>query len=266
MSSITESLFGSDDPEEAARDAAEIQSQWQTEALDYLKETEEVPQAAREEAILGLQDYYQVPGQASTQEQLIAQAEASPLYRSLLESGEESALRTASATGGLRSGGSIADVQSVQNNALLQAYNQAQSREDYERSLNLQGLSGLAQLPTNQAAIAGQMGQIGQTQAQGIIAETQAGMQKNVGITNDVMDLAKMAAQFSDIRLKENIEHKGDKNGHHWYSWTWNREAEKLGLTGDSEGYMAHEVYKTRPEAIGEKDGYITVNYPMLEH
>lgn len=275
MSSITESLFGSDDPEEAARDAAEIQSQWQIEALEYLKETEAVPQEQREKALTGLGDYFQVPGEQLGQGALIAQAKESPLYEAILggrEAGEEGILRAAGATGGLRSGNVQDEIFSynanLENEALLSAYNEAQKRQDYERGINISGLEGLAYgTPSNANAIAAQMGAVGSTQAQGITSATAAGMQKNVGITSDAIEIAKMAVQaYSDIRLKDNIEYIGDKNGHHWYSWDWNEEAEELGLSGESQGVMAHQLYEYMPEAIGEKEGYITVNYSMLEH
>jgi len=48
------------------------------------------------------------------------------------------------------------------------------------------------------------------------------------------------------------------------YSWDWNNEAEKLGLTGKEDGIMAHLVNEYMPEAISTKDGYLMVDYSQL--
>jgi len=274
MGMIFEEVLGrSDDPERSAREASEAQVGWEREALDYLKEREAVPQQVREEALTGLGDYFQVPGEQMGQQELIDQARQSPLYESMMggkAAGEESILRLAGATGGLRSGNvkeALYDYNvNLENEALLTSFNQGQQRQDYERQLQLTGLQGLAGTPTNAPVIANQMSGIGQTEAQGIIASNQAGYEKSQQQIQSVNQMAMMAAQaFSDIRLKDNIEYIGDYNGHNWYAWDWNEDAKHLGLEGRSDGVMAHEIYEYMPEAIGENYGYVTVNYSMLE-
>lgn len=69
---------------------------------------------------------------------------------------------------------------------------------------------------------------------------------------------------FSDIRLKDDIEQIGHYDGHKWYRWKWNENAAKFGLHGDGEGVMAHEVEPYFPDAIGEHEGYMTVDYSKL--
>lgn len=258
---------------EAGLEAANIQAGAEQEALDYLKETEALPQAVREQALTGLSEYYQVPGQPSTQDQLIQQGKESPLYASIMgtqQAGEEALLRTSSATGGLRSGGAIAGLtdysMQLENQALLESFNQAQSREDYERGLNLSGLGALAQLPSGASEIADLTATVGATQAQGVTAAAQAEQAGTQNIINSTLGFTEIAAGwYSDIRLKENVEFINIRNGLPWFKWDWIDAAGQLDLYGSDEGYMAHHVYMTHPEAVMESDGFLKVNYDMLE-
>lgn len=80
------------------------------------------------------------------------------------------------------------------------------------------------------------------------------------------MGFAGLAANyFSDIRLKDNIRHIGKRGGHNWYAWTWKPEAHELGLAGDDEGVLAHEVYETHPGAVTTNHGLLLVDYSKLE-
>ena len=183
---------------------------------------------------------------------MIQRAQASPFYQQAVQTGEEAVLRGAAATGGLRSGTASENLATVNQNALLNAYNQ-----------QLQGLQGFAQLPSNANQIAGGMAGIGQTMGQGITAQGQA-QQAGMGMLMDAGTKLGAAYMMSDPRLKTNIKLTGKKNGHDGHSWTWNKAAEALGLLGESVGVMADKIAKTNPEAIGERDGYMTVNYKML--
>lgn len=255
-------LFGGDDVSDAPKKAASIQANAQREALDYLKEVERLPQQYREGALTQLAGLYGVDGGEGSQQAVIDRAMASPLYQSLLsgrDAGEEAILRNASATGGLRSGNTQAALYDynarLENDALLNAYNQ-----------QVQGLGGLAQLPSLAPAIAQQTGAIGSTLAQGKVASAQAQQaQQQQGIDN-ALGLASLAfLAFSDIRLKSNIRKTGEVGGHNWYVWDWNDEAALLDLYGQAEGVMAHEIYETQPELIGQHNGYVTVNYNGIE-
>lgn len=69
---------------------------------------------------------------------------------------------------------------------------------------------------------------------------------------------------LSDENLKENIEVIGKLGPLDLVSWTWNKVANGLGLKGDSLGVIAQDVKKIAPECVGERDGYLTVNYSGL--
>jgi len=261
----------------ASLSAAEIEAASQERALDYLKEREAVPQELREGALKGLGGAYGVQGGEGNQQQYIDQALSSPLYGALMggkEAGEDAILRSASATGGLRSGNVQSNLYDynvqLENQALLQSYNQ-----------QMAGLSGLAQLPSNANAIAAQQSSIGQTLGQGQLAAGtaysqgqvasgqawQAGMQ---GIGNNLMGTANLginaysAGMFSDRRLKENIKKIGEYKGFNIYSWDWNIVAQKMGMLGSTIGCMADEVYTQAKEAVSIKNLFMFIDYSKI--
>ncbi len=250
---------------DAANNAANIAAQGQSEALDYQKEVEALPLEMRNKFLPQLGDIAQ-GGQG--QQNLIDSAMNSPLYKQMIGNiegsqpfAEEAILRNASATGGLRSGTAnenLARLQFQQQNdknaALTQTYGQ-----------QLQGIQGLAGIPLNTNAIAKGIAAPSATQAQGITAGAQSRADSTQGMMDLTSNLAGAAiSKYSDIRAKENIRYIGTNNGHKWYSWNWNKAAEKLGLTGESEGVMAHEVHEYMPEAVDTSRGLLMVNYKML--
>lgn len=250
---------GGDEGVGAATDAANIQAQAQREALEYLKDTNAVPQYYKERSIRKLGKY-----RAPSTNELLKRAHDGKLYDALLAGQEEAALRARSATGGLRSGQAISDVGSVQNQALLQAYQNEANREQ-QNIANLQSLAGIG---TNANAIANMTAGIGQTQGQGIIAaqqNKQAAQQAGFG---NLMGLGQLgigaAMAFSDEKLKENIEHTGEANGIPTFKWTWNKDAERFGLKGNGYGTLSKFVKEIAPSAVSFKDGYEQVNYDMI--
>ena len=191
--------------------AANVAAESQREGLDVMreqmewqKEVDALPRELREKALRGLDSFYQVPGAMRSQDELINEARSSPLYNAIMghkQGAVDEMARYASATGGLRSGGAQAAFarQSVEleNEALLRAFQQSQQRDDYNRGMHLTGLTGLAGLQGNDAVIAGltgqmaqQMGNIGQTQAMGILGSAQARQQGNQNMMNNVMGFA----------------------------------------------------------------------------
>lgn len=262
VGSAVGSVLGfSDDPVEAAEAAAATQAGAERESLEYLKEREAIPQQFREGALTRLGGLYGLEGGVGDQQQLIEQAMASPLYQSILggrEAGEEAILRSAGATGGLRSGnvqGAMYDYNTqLQNKALLESYNQ-----------QLMGLGGLAQLPSMAPQIAGQISQIGRTQAQGIIGAEQTQQDQYQQGFQNILGMGQMGmTMFSDRRLKKNIKPIGEVKGFNWYTWDWNTVANKMGLEGSCQGVIADEVYDTHPEAVSLKDLFLIVNYSKL--
>ena len=265
-------VFGVDKAQESAAEATNLAVAGQQDALNYLKETEALPMEIRDKALSALGEYYKAPGPQLTQEQLIQQAMQSPLYASIMggrKAGEEGIARYASATGGLRSGGfqhNLYDYNTqLSNDALLKSYDEAQQRQDAERLLNLQGLSGLAGIGTNEGAIANLMAGIGETRSQGALAKGQIRSQGTQNALDLILGTAQAATTaFSDIRLKRDIRYLGSHNGLNFYGWTWNELAKTLGLEGECSGVLAHEVHELYPEATSVKDGFVQVDYSRL--
>ena len=288
MSFIGDLLFGSDDAARASVQAAgtaaeattagaRIAAGSQREALEYLKEREALPRQFSEAGLKGLAGVYGIEGGEGDQQELIDRAISSPLYESILggrEAGEESILRSAAATGGLRSGNvqeALYDYNTrLQNRALLESYNQ--------QITGLQGLAGLLsyapQIASGMAGIGQTLG-LGTTQAgnilsQGQVAGAQAqqvSQQQQFGNLAGIANLgiaAYGAGMFSDRRLKKNITKIGEHKGFNIYSWTWNIVAEKMGLAGSTVGVMADEVFRKHPEAVILKDLFMWVRYDKL--
>ena len=66
------------------------------------------------------------------------------------------------------------------------------------------------------------------------------------------------AGLISDVRLKENIELVGSKNGHNLYEFNYRNQDARW------RGVMAQEVMLTRPDAVGMRGGVLAVNYDAL--
>lgn len=242
---------------EQNREASEMMAAAQREALDYMKSVEEVPQFYRTAGTEALGMMYGLGGPEG-QAEAVEQFKSSPQYGIQLEglgqaiaSGEESILRNQAMTGGLRSGNT---------QGALAGLNARLTTQANDRALNqyLGGLGGLAGLQVNPEGIANRMTGIADTISSGNLASYQA-MQQG---TSNVAGLATTA--FSDENLKRNITYICNDKGHAWYAWEWNEKAEEMGLKGKSMGVIAQDVQKYLPEAIGESEGYLTVNYQML--
>ena len=79
------------------------------------------------------------------------------------------------------------------------------------------------------------------------------------GGAGGIASMASALSAFSDRRLKTNIKQIGTAdNGLNVYSYNyvWGGPTQL--------GYMADEVEKLIPEAVGESHGYKTVNYGMI--
>lgn len=292
-------LSGAMSPDDSAADAAtqaaQTQAAYQQQALDYLKEREAVPQALRESSLqklgwlyglnrpyfdwndpegsMDLVDEYDkfMSEYKPSQDQIIEEAMASPLYQSLIggrEAGEEAIMRQAGSTGGLRSGNVQSNLYDyntqLENQALLNAYNQ-QLAENQQQLSGLTGLSGLqSYAPQISSGISG----IGTTLAQGQTAAAQAQQAAQQQGINNLFGAGQLGltafSMFSDRRLKKNIRPIGSIKGHKMYRWTWNRIGNALGLEGDTIGCLADEVHKIVPEAVTLKDGFLYVNYDRI--
>lgn len=243
-------------------DAAEAQAASQREALDYLKQTERLPQGYREGSLNKLGSDYGFAldsngNPISDGSSISERAQQSPFYTEAVRLGEEGVLRNASATGGLRSGNAQESLANVNQQAYLASYQN-----------QLSGLQGMANLPSNANNIAAQQSSIGQTQAAGIIGGANSAAAQQQANFNNAGTAANIGLQawdtFSDIRLKSDVEYVGDVNGHRTYIWVWNELAKDLGLSGPDWGVIADEVERKNPEAVSIRSGYKVVNYPMI--
>lgn len=288
-------LQGSQTAANSQMAGAETSAGAQQQALYYLQQQDALPSSLRESALKSLGGLYGGSGSITDR------AMASPVYQAAVQQGENSVLRNASATGGLRSGSANENLAQVNQNALISAYND-----------QINGLQGLASLQSNANNIAGYTAGIGntigqgqinygntlgqgqitsaQTQAQGQISASDAmtnannaaaqavsqgqiaaannSAQSSQNSTNNMMGLANLGIQawgmFSDRRLKSNIKFIGEESGIRKYKWTWNKLAEALGLSGQGHGVMADEVEESHPDAVSIQDGYLIVDYQKL--
>lgn len=245
---------GSDDAAKASKQAANVQASAQREALQYLKEREALPQQFREEALQMLGGAYGMPSSVSGQE-FMRRAESSPIYQSImgnLPQMEEAVLRNQAATGATRTGATD----------LMLAENQRKLKSAALMG-TMQGLQGMAQLPSLTPQIASGISGIGQTQAQGIIgaAQTQqAGTQNQFGNMMGLGQLGLAAYQaFCDPRLKANARKIGEVDGIQIYEWDWNDQAAEIGLTGKGRGPMADEIARIFPHRVVNRMGYMYV-------
>lgn len=247
MSFVGDMFGGGGSSDKAPIEAAQVQAGAQQEALDYMKEQSALPTQYRDQALSQLMGTY------------TGDPTANPMYQAQManidnmgQQATELSMAQNAATGGLRGGNQQQAFQDIaiqqnlaQNNALAGAYNQ-----------QMQGLSGMAQLPTNTNQIANMMTGIGTTQAQGIIGAAQSGQSSNQSGMGNMMGLGNMGMQafqtFSDKRLKDNLVKVGStsKCGVNKYTWTWNEDAEKLGLSGNDSGYLAQEIEVVWPELV----------------
>jgi hypothetical protein len=133
--------------------------------------------------------------------------------------------------------------------------NQRLMTEEYQRLALLQGLLG-----TNPNAFIGQTS-TGQSTSSGTNTTSQSpSLLTQIG--QGASTAASLAALFSDRRLKADIEPVGtDTEGRRWYDFRYIWDA----VGTRHRGVMAQEVMATDPQAVGERDGFLTVDYSKLE-
>ena len=69
---------------------------------------------------------------------------------------------------------------------------------------------------------------------------------------------------WSDERLKTNIEKIGNKDGYNIYKWEWNNKAKDMGISDPTVGVLAQEVMHIPGVVLIEDNGYYKVNYGVL--
>ena len=178
--------------ERAHRAASELQADYQREALDYLKEREELPQTFREGALTGLAGEYGLnlddSGQLVSDGSTISdRALSSPFYTAGVKQAEEAILRNAAATGGLRSGNT--------QDALARA-NQDLFLKSYQNQLS--GLGSLASLPSNASQIAAGTAGIGQTLGHEYLGGVQSRIAGQNQVFSDALGVGKLAVGLTN--------------------------------------------------------------------
>jgi hypothetical protein len=188
--------------------------------------------------------------------------QSNPLFQAALNQANTSTQNMAAARGRLSAGDTL---QQLSQNVLLSA---SPLISEQKRSIAdlLNVGTGIAQTQANTAINQGSnVANLTTGGAQAVAAgQVGAANAQQQGIQNLLSGAATVAPFLSDKRLKSNIKKVGEKNGHNIYTWTWNKIAEALGLSGDSKGVLANEVLLTHPEAVVAKDGFLRVNYAMI--
>jgi hypothetical protein len=104
----------------------------------------------------------------------------------------------------------------------------------------------------------------------GLLQSAAAGSAGNYGVSSGTSQqpsnmlatiggIASTAAKRSDIRLKENIERVGEKNGFPLYEWNYRNHAQRY------RGVMAQDVLTILPDAVTvTDDGYLAVFYDRI--
>jgi hypothetical protein len=209
----------------------------------------------QQQALLGLSG-------AGAQQSAFDQFNQSPGQQFLRDRAQKNLLRNSAAIGGLGGG-------NVRSALVQQGVGFAQ--QDFQNQFGRLGqLAGQGLSATTNV---GQFGQntanniqqglnvSGQARASGILGQQQAAAQQQQQLQQTGFAALSF---FSDPKLKTNKKIIGEKNGHTIWSWTWNKLAESIGLTGNDRGVMANEVMIKSPEAVSIVDGYMKVNYHTI--
>lgn len=158
----------------AAEDATEASMSSQQAYLDYLREIDEMPREYRDASLAKLYDYYTSP---QDQQSTIDSAKDSPIYAEIMgtkDAGEEALMRTAGATGGLRSGNIQSNLYDYNTQLEKEALTTAYNTQYAEEQDVLTGLKGLAQIPTYESEIGSTMTSIGDTASESIMGLAQS--------------------------------------------------------------------------------------------
>ena len=130
---------------------------------------------------------------------------------------------------------------------------------------NLQDLLALQQAQLQPIQLGGQLGSAQSAAGANIANILQTGAQQAAGqsIFNPATlasfaQAAGSAGAFSDERLKENIKLLYNERGFNIYEFNY------IGNPAKYSGVIAQEIQEVRPDAIGNVDGWLTVDYAKL--
>jgi hypothetical protein len=129
----------------------------------------------------------------------------------------------------------------------------------YNRTANVAGISTSGLNTTNQ-----QLQQNINAQASLLQDAGTAAASDIMGASNTRNEAAGTAitgilAAFSDARLKDDIVELFSIGPLMWCQWRWNRPIDQPAC-----GFIAQQVQKLFPDAVGERGGFLTVNYARV--
>lgn len=149
-------------------------------------------------------------------------------------------------------------------------YNNAQQTALNQNQTNIQNLLAQAEnqraldLQTKQAPISGLNALAGMLSGTGGFYPAQSQASQTVksggGLGGLLNTASSIASIFSDERLKKDIKLIGNENGHNIYKFKYKNDPNNIEYIG----VMAQEVKNIDPEAVGERDGFMTVNYDKI--
>lgn len=198
-----------------------------------------------------------------------ASFEQDPSYQFLQDESNKAVQRSASAQGSLFAPSTAKALQDRSSALASTEYGNAFNRDQQSKQSIYDMLMGVSNVGQTQAA----------NNAQSGWNYADAVSNNNIGLQNAVLGAAQSknantqsmlgnwinlgakvgAAAASDIRLKNNINIIGNRNGHNIYHFNYKNDPTKR-----YEGVMAQEVAKTRPDAVVDIGGFLHVYYDKL--
>lgn len=263
-------LFGGNDGADAARDAAEIESQHLREALAETARQFDVTTArlqpfvdAGAGSLVDLQ-------QGATSEGLDARLSAilnGEAFGSIVDDRTKLVQQQLAAGGLTRSGFGIQEAANIPTELALALDDVLNNRQSNLFGSSQNAAAGLGSLGAQNSALSSQLlSNTGSSIGQGIIGGAQADAAGTQNLLNTALTGA--ALFLSDPRLKENMESIGTmrpigKPELTLYEWDWKEGISDV-LGEMTIGFNAEEVAEKYPHQVAEIHGFKAINYPEL--
>lgn len=251
---FADKLTGASDAADAAREAAQLQSQSSDKAIALQKESRDLARAdldpfkqAGQSTLPGLQDLVNDPNAQ------LNYIQDNPFFKALTTKASNDILSNQAAKGKVGSGGTA---EALQNSMLLlgnDLVNQNISQRESLAGLGENAAAGTANITQNSGnslsdLITGQ----GNANAAGVVGATNAITQGRQGLLKLGGQVGGSAIAACDIRLKTDIKEVGKlNNGLPLYLYRYKNGDGQLHI-----GPMAQDVEKVKPEAVVEINGF----------
>jgi len=200
---------------------------------------------------------------------LLAQIMGTDTFGSLVDERQRGVQGQLAAGGLTRSGTAMQEAARVPTDLALALENMLTGRQSGISSTGASAAVGLGNLgQSNSSGIAGLMSQSGNAISSGIITDQQARAQGQQNLFNTAATIGSKFMDFmdfSDPRLKENVEQVSSIHDLGVYQWDWKAETKGTLIDGCSNiGFMADEVQEKYPHHVGEFGGFMVIDYPAL--